>query len=481
MQKVRIAATAAAALVIGIVAFRLAPAPVKPIEPKKEPYCVPTVTHGVNGAAATEPAPAQACQYDTGFQDQSPSIQVSRNGTLFIGRAKDGVLRSTDGGLNWEAVAVPALPNGDSHAPGAHGYVHIDPVTDRIYYMTGNSAKSICSALKGGGVVSWSDDLGATWQGSTVGCDIYDWGRLVTGHHPAGEQQRAVYFFAVAPRLVGGLRQVHRSLDGGKTWALMHNPASVTTEAGAGFAAPDGTLYFDYPEFIGFDPKRILNETYPFKPGNLCRAMIAVSEDFGETWRQEAIPGSQMCLSMTGQQRVTADKAGTVYALWTDDRDNQVYLVVSRDKARTWSAPVKVMPPGTTFNNGNANIIAGEPGHVLISALNTSAVENPRRWIVSGYGVWNAYVSESFNADSSAPTFRSANIDPPDDATLKVGESPSEAEAYLGISPSDEAWAVFSRHGARLGVGSRFAAAHIQQKPESPQLSQQPQEGAKND
>lgn len=460
MQKVRIAATTAAALVIGIVAFRMAPTPVSRPEPKKDPYCAPTVAHETNRSSKPPSPTARGCLYDTGIHDQSPSIQVSRNRTLFIGRNAAGVLRSMDGGINWEAVAVPPHADGDSHEKGVHGYVHVDPVTDRLYYINGNGAKS-CGNLQGGGVVSWSDDLGATWQGSTVGCGTYDWARFVTGYHPTGLQRRAVYFFGVAPRLVGGVREVYRSLDGGTTWEKMKNPASVTTEAGAGVAAPDGTLYFDYPEFIGFDPNRILNKVYPFKPANLCRAMIAVSEDFGETWRQEAIPNSLACKSLTGQQRVAVDKAGTVYAIWNDDRDSQIYLVVSRDKARTWSAPLKVMPPGTTFNNGHANIIAGEPGHILISSENTTAPENPRRSIVSGFGIWHAYLTESFDGDTSSPNFHSVDLDPPDDPTLDLGESPSEAEAYLGISPDGEAWAVFSRHGRRLGAGSRLAAAHI--------------------
>jgi hypothetical protein len=412
------------------------------------------------GGATPGKPDAQGCRFDTGIYDQSPSIQVSRNGTLFIGRNAAGVLRSTDNGRNWQAISPPVHANGDSHAKGVHGYVHIDPVTDRVWYVTGNSAAS-CGAMKGGAVVSWSDDLGATWKGSTTGCGTYDWGRLVTGHNPAGVNQRAVYFFGVAPRLVGGLRVVYRSLDGGISWTKLKNPASVTTESGAGVAAPDGTLYFDYPEYIGFDPYRVVDRTYPFKPANLCRQMIAVSEDYGETWRQEPIPNSVACSMMTGQQRVAVDKAGTVYALWSDDRDSQVYLVTSRDKARTWSAPVKVMPTGSTFNLGHANIVAGEPGHILISSLNTNARINPRRWIVSGYGVWHAWLSESFNANSAGPTFRVVDLDPPGDPTLVVGESPSEAEAYVGISPSDDAWAVFSRHGARLGKGSRISAAHI--------------------
>ncbi len=448
--RVRLGLVALSLLVIGIVAWRSVPAPVPPPLPKQQPYCAP-----VSGDSA-----AKGCRYDTGVTDQSPSIQISRNGTLFIGRNAAGVLRSADKGLTWQAITPPVHANGDSHAKGVHGTVHIDPVTDRVWYVTSNAAAS-CGAMKGGAVVSWSDDLGATWQGSTTGCGTFDWGRMVTGFHPNGLQQRAVYFFGVAPRLVGGLRPVYRSLDGGATWQQMKNPASVTTEAGAGVAAPDGTLYFDYPEFIGFDPARITSKVYPFKPANLCRQMIAVSEDFGETWRQEAVPNSLACNLQTGQQKVAVDKAGTVYVLWTDDRDNQIYLVTSRDKARTWSAPVKAMPPGTSFNNGHANIVASEPGHVLISSLNTEAKANPRRWIVSGYGVWHAWLSESFDANAAAPHFRTVDLDPPNDPTLAEGESPSEAEAYLGISPGGEAWATFSRHGARLGKGSRITAARI--------------------
>ena len=450
IRRVRLGLVALSLLVIGIVAWRSVPAPVPPQLPKQQPYCA---------SVAGYPA-AKGCRYDTGVTDQSPSIQVSRAGVLFIGRTNKGVLRSTDQGLNWQEITPPAHANGDSHAKGVHGTVHIDAVTDRVWYVTSNAAAT-CGTMKGGAVVSWSDDLGATWKGSTTGCGTYDWGRMVTGFHPSGLQQRAVYFFGVAPRLVGGLRPVYRSLDGGASWTQMKNPASVTTEAGAGVAAPDGTLYFDYPEFIGFDQMRLFDKTYPFKPANLCKQMIAVSEDFGETWRQEPIPNSRACNLQTGEQKVAVDKAGTVYVLWTDDRDNQIYLVASKDKARTWSKPVKAMPPGTTFNNGHANIVAGEAGHIVISSLNTTAKSNPRRWIVSGYGVWNAWLAESFDGDSAAPHFRSVDLDPPGDPTLALGESPSEAEAYLGMSPSGEAWATFSRHGGRLGNGSRFTAARL--------------------
>ncbi|TVV74766.1 sialidase family protein [Sphingomonas solaris] len=434
-------------------ANRAAPAP------QGQPYCAPVVAHA-SGVPARRTT-GRGCRYDTGFVDQSPSIQISRRGVMFIARSAGGVLRSTDGGRHWQSLPVPALANGDDPAKGAHGYVHLDPVTDRLYYLTSMAAKS-CGTFRGGAVVSWTDNLGATWHGRPVGCGTFDWGRLITGHHPAGLNQRAVYFFGVAPRLVGGLRPVYRSLDGGATWTKMPRPASVTTEAGAGAAAPDGTIYFDYPEYIGFYPDRLLDRTYPFKPANVCRQMIAVSEDHGETWRQEAIPNSRACRSLNGQQRVAVDRAGTVYALWTDDRDSQLYLVVSRDKARSWSRPIRIIPPGATFNNGQANIIAGRAGHVVFTSLNTQAPENPRRWITNGHGDWHAYMTESRDAASAVPHFRSVDLDPPGDPALTAGESPSEAEAYLGLSGADEVWAVFSRHGGKLGQGSRIFAARIE-------------------
>ncbi len=115
----------------------------------------------------------------------------------------------------------------------------------------------------------------------------------------------------------------------------MNNIASATTEAGVGVAASDGTVYFDYPEFIGFDPARIIDRTYPFDPARLCHQMISVSEDFGASWRQEAVPGSNTCFSLSGQQRVAVDKDGTLYTIWVDDANAQLYLSTSHDRART--------------------------------------------------------------------------------------------------------------------------------------------------
>jgi len=426
-----------------------------------ETHCATGAVHNADRKNSQPASDTEACLFDTGHKDLSPSIQISREGVVFIGKTTGGVLRSTDNGRSWSDISIPAHANGDSHR-GTHGYIHIDPKTNRIYYVTSLFAAS-CKGI-GGAVISWSDDLGETWDGSTTGCDTFDWGRLVTGVGPAGGDQRAVYFLGVAPRLIGGLRPVYRSLDGGRTWTRMKQFASVTTEAGAAVTASDGTIYFDYPEFTGFYPQRIKNLDYPYKPENKCRAMIAVSEDFGETWRQQAIPGSQACNLLFGQQRVAVDAAGTVYAVWNDDRDGQVYLVTSRDKGRSWSEPLNVMPPDATFNNSYANIVAGDAGHIVIAAMNTKSSWNPRIGILQGLGKWNSYLTSSDNADSALPLFHSINLDSPTDPSLKSGQTPTEADAYLGISSTGDTWAVFARHGKfPLGAGAEINAAHITQ------------------
>lgn len=420
--------------------------------------CVSATTNGADRQPPIEPSWDAGCVYATGFDDMSPSIQVTSDGSLFIARSVGGVLRSTDHGERWTALMIPNSIAGGGNSTGTHGYVHVDPRTDRVYYVTSMLVPS-CGGLSGG-MVSWSDDLGSTWAGTTVACDTFDWGKIVTGPAPAGNPYpSAAYFFGVGLRPVGGQRYVYRSLDGGATWQRMENPAAVTTEAGVGASAPDGTVYFDYPEFIGFDPARLVDPTYPFDPANLCRQMVAVSDDFGENWRQEPIPGSRTCYSLYGQQRVAVDRVGTVYALWVDDIDGQLYLSISRDRGRQWSAPTNIMPVGATFSHTHANIVAAEPGHVLIAALMTADPVDTRRAIQSNFSDYSSYLIESFDASNPTPHFTSVNLDSEGEPSVRIGEDHNEANAYLGMSPSGEGWAVFSRHAPALFGPGQLAVA----------------------
>lgn len=228
------------------------------------------------------------CLADTGGIGPTPMLGVTHNGTLFVARASTGVLRSKDGGQTWAVVDVPDHENGDSHRGGIHGFVHVDSVTDRVYYITSLGAAS-CGGSSGA-VISWTDDLGVTWHGSTVGCDTYDWGKLVSAPAVFGHG-RVLYFLGVGERLIGNKRFVYRSRDGGETWARTATIASATVEPGIGVAGPEGTIYFDQPESLLLGGiERQADTTYPWNPANECKLIIVVSEDEGDTWRHEPVP-----------------------------------------------------------------------------------------------------------------------------------------------------------------------------------------------
>ncbi|WP_072802732.1 sialidase family protein [Rhodococcoides yunnanense] len=423
------------------------------------PRCAPTTQQGIDRSPSPTPTDTEGCTYPTGAQDVSPSIQVARDGTLFIARATRGVLRSTDDGATWTDIPVPDAA-ASAQTTGGHGYVHVDPRTDRVYYVTSLQVPA-CGGVSGA-VVSWSDDLGESWTSHPFACDTYDWGKIVTGPAPEGNPYpSATYYFGVGSRPVSGQRVVYRSLDGGQSWERMSQLAAVSTEAGAGVIAPDGTVYFDYPEFFGFDPARVLDQTYPFDPADVCRQMIAVSEDFGAHWRQEPVPGSLTCLSLYGQQRVAVDREGTLYTVWVDDNDAQLYLSTSHDRAHTWSPPVNIMPIGATYSHTHANIIAAEAGHVLIAATMTSDPVNTRLAALSNRSDYSSYLIESFDADSPTPHLNTVDLDSPDDPSVRIGEDHNEANAYLGMGPEGQGWAVFSRHAPQLFTPGQLVAATI--------------------
>lgn len=70
------------ALAIGSLGFQSWPEPHRPIEPHRKRYCAPAVEHGPDRAPVSKTDKATGCWCDTGFENQSPSIQMTRNGTL---------------------------------------------------------------------------------------------------------------------------------------------------------------------------------------------------------------------------------------------------------------------------------------------------------------------------------------------------------------------------------------------------------------
>jgi hypothetical protein len=413
------------------------------------------VRHGASRQRVDSPAPpAIGCLTATGATGATPMIAVTHDGTVFVARSLGGVARSKDGGATWTSIDVPAHANGDDHKRGSHGFVHVDSSSDRVYYSTSIGAAS-CGGSSGT-VVSWSDDLGETWDGSTVGCDTYDWGKLLTAHARSSEG-RVVYFFGVGEHVVGNERFVYRSRDGGKTWERTKNIASATVEPGIGAAAPDGTLYFDQLEsvFLGGGARKA-DATYPWDPANECKLIVAVSEDEGDTWRHAPVPDSKSCNGVYGQQRVGVDAGGNVYATWTDDDDQQLYLSVSQDKGRTWSARKNIASPDVKYVDVFANVAAMEPGHIAVAYLGSPSPAPIQDGIMPVASDRSGFIAQSFNALGADPTFDSVPMKPASDPMLRGNETRTEGQAYVTFDRRGTPWAVFVEH-APAGLTSSGA------------------------
>jgi hypothetical protein len=112
---------------------------------------------------------------------------------------------------------------------------------------------------------------------------------------------------------------------------------------------------------------------------------------------------------------VDTDEAGNVYVVWTERRpqgpdgkfgSTNSYLAVSKDKAKTWSAPMKLndIAHTTTF----PWVVAGSKGRVAVAyygirhrGASPEKVVYPKRRIPK----WKVWVAYSLNADGASPQY----------------------------------------------------------------------------
>ncbi len=303
---------------------------------------------GVRARAGTPP---KVELYRTGFQNAGePTLGIAKDGTIFSD-VMSQVVRSTDGGRTWQDVTPPG------HAATFDPYLYVDKATSRVYK---SDLAGTCQLL------SWSDDGGGTWSRSAAACNQSDHQSIAAGK-PTTSLPTTGY-----PNVVYNCSQTlgyngysfatgcASSRDGGLTWAptgtfAFHDPSPYGVEEGSGdtegvpghcngdngpiHVGPDGTLYV---------------------PRGWCgQPWLAYSTDEGATWTRVQVAKNGMNTSVSGgfglvppgagqsdhEAAVVADKKGNVFYLWMA-KDRLPYLAVSRDRGKTWGAPLKVAPPG---------------------------------------------------------------------------------------------------------------------------------------
>ncbi|MFN2536898.1 MAG: sialidase family protein, partial [Mycobacteriales bacterium] len=228
-----------------------------------------------------------------------------------------------------------------------------------------------------------------------------------------------------------GVRLCYRSLDGGMAWdagrVLLQKPASHFPQCqgvGEQFDSLDGyyptadaqgRLYLiircgPTTESIGVDAPP-------------STAYVLRSDDEMATWHQVGVaPALPTGYGLAGKgpfkEELRADHDGNLYLVrGTQGPSDGLYLTVSGDRGVTWTAPRKMLVPGTHLAASPTwQVAVGSPGHAAVAYAGSSSAP-PCAPSSSSCGDLSMYLVETSNALSPAPVFRGAALNGPGDRT----------------------------------------------------------------
>jgi hypothetical protein len=337
---------------------------------------------------------------------------VTNKGGLVYSPAQteNTMARSTNGGASW-SITYPADEQYTSFWNTVDPYVIADRRTGRVFWTHATGPVRNEGGLPQGAGFYLAGALGfqaysSSDEGQTFTTADYqtaptgDWEKLFVGPPPAagsGQPQPVgypdiVYLCANSPIEVAGPGRVcYKSLDGGATFSL------------AGYTSPTASNPPDVCPPLNFNTGVVDSQGTIYQPVD-CEhsAYVVVSHDEGEseTWIPE--PNAPTGTTTSGTNlKLAIDDADNLYAIWS--AGGLVYLAISPDGARTWSAPMMVAAPGVQHVQLPA-IAAGAPGHVAISYYASS---DPSAQLFS------AYVTESADALDPQPLLYSGPINDP--------------------------------------------------------------------
>jgi hypothetical protein len=407
---------------------------------------------------ATQKPPAGAryvpCRYDTGARALEPSLGFTRDGrVLFQGwelrsGAPNGlptvpvVRRSDASRAKWEDVSPLGPVN------SLDPYLDVDRRTGRIFSVNFTGGGQ-CSS------VSFSDDEGASWTHSPLAaCAGFDGQSITTGppvsSAPVGYEDLVYYCTGATPASEHPATSpiCSKSLDGGLTfiptgdtpWPLADDQAQddiFGPWAGNPVVASDGVIHI---------PKR-----------HRGQPEVATSRDEGATWERvraaaNGSGGQTPRLAIDARDRLALAYVGT---------DHLPYLVTSVDRAKTWSAPVSLTPPGLKEAALPWPAIAAD-GRVLVAYVgSTNSPAKPPYYAYCNsllspceqgdYATttWNGYMTMVHGAFGGKRELFTATVDPPE-RPLFVGACSADGacKAVLDFidadfGPDGDAYAAF--------------------------------------
>lgn len=355
---------------VGAMVGQAAGAAKKPTRPAASPV-----------AFATYPMPAGFDADNAG----EPSVGINWNTGNVLFQAGTGTWRATFNdaarppSVTWKDVSSPYTP------------INVDPIlaTDAISGRTlaggdGGACGSLALTLNDGD--TWTPSLPCTGiiDHPTVGFGPV---RPETGN--IGGSDRVAYYCQQYPLA----NECARSLDGGQTWSTAVPVQYCIGLFGHVKTSKDGIAYLPSKGCYA-------RGTYGANPYGVGGA---VSLDNGLTWTSYSIPGGEKSSGFDPSVGVASD--GTVYEAWTDSGFN-LLLAKSSDHAASWSTPIDVSAAvspalaATTF----PSVVAGDRDRVAVAYLGSTVPVGGSDPFGDYHGVWNLYVSISYNAGSTWTT-----------------------------------------------------------------------------
>ena len=293
-----------------------------------------------------------------GETGSEPAIAINPNNpNQVVGVAGRWAAYSTDGGRTFTAIQ----PAGDSGRAGGDpslafddkGHVFLSFLSIERnglpgYWGHGPGANGIYVRHSADGGRTWDHEPVAViaWTGNEPDVKLEDMPRIWADTQSKSPHRGNLYIAWIEWQIDKSIVLYSRSTDGGKTWTT---PQRISTKAGLprddngavvgiiGTVAPDGTQYVVWNEGLNVTLAVSRDGGKSFGPS---RPIFDVGPPyFGGA---SGIPGVSRAM---GFPQVGIDATnGTLYVTWSDFRNGDVDVFISRssDRGRTWTTPMRV-------------------------------------------------------------------------------------------------------------------------------------------
>src|SRR5438270_1126842 len=339
-----------------------------------------------------------------------PAIRADNTGTFYVSSElglSAGTLawKSTDGGLHYTALESP---NQLSQAAGGvgPGGGDTDLSTAPQANASGIHNVYVASLSLANVTVSTSQDGGKTWSknvtSATIPIDDREW--------TAADQATKVcisYHDIVTFNI-----DVNCSFDAGASFTQLGSAidaahAFLIDDNEIGNLTIDPNTHVIYQVFSG-----IANAAEAVLPARFHAVWIAVSRDGGVTFTDNPVYVNPDNSVSYGHQfvNVSVDRAGTVYAVYTDDHN--LFYSFSQDGGDTWTGPIQVnqAPSATAVMPWS---VACDPGQLNVVWYGTAFFDGataPDNYPPSA--TWQVFFAQNLNAATVGSTFTQAAATP---------------------------------------------------------------------